>query len=121
MPASRRSAIEGVGTTDTLVALARVQVVPVRHHPEEHYGNLWAIFGCNGKTAKLCNLLILRLDPRGLDDRPPFLGVALHERAERRSQIGAAGCLAMLWCLSRSSACRRSGNVPGCLATWNSG
>jgi len=33
-------------------------------------------------------------------------------------------CLAMLWCLSRlsrSSASRRSGNVPGCLATWNSG
>ena len=30
----------------------------------------------------------------------------------------------MLWCLSRSSrssASRRSGNVPGCLATWNSG
>jgi hypothetical protein len=39
-------------------------------------------------------------------------------------QIGAAGCLAMLWgisCLSRSSGCRRSGNVPGCLATWNRG
>src|SRR6516164_4203561 len=55
------------------------------------------------------------------DDRPPFLGVGLHERAERRPQIGAAGCLAILWCLSRSSASRRSGNVPGCLATWNSG
>ena len=44
--------------------------------------------------------------------------------AVRRPQIGAGGCLAMLWCLSRSSrssASRRSGNVPGCLATWNSG
>ena len=69
-------------------------------------------------AASLC------LNPGVFDDRPPFLGVGLHERAERRPQIGAAGCLAMLWCLSRlsrSSACRRSGNVPGCLATWNSG
>ncbi len=66
----------------------------------------------------------LGLNPGVFDGRPPFLGVGLHERAERRPQIGAAGCLAMLSCLSRlsrSSACRRSGNVPGCLATWNSG
>src|SRR5215471_1817873 len=34
--------------------------------------------------------------PGVFDDRPPFLGVGLHERAERRPQIGAAGCLAML-------------------------